>query len=87
MSWKPYPKISQALKLRSQVLKTISWKPCPKISLKFLPGLAWPAPAALPCPAAELWWQTTKKKKSRRRGELSRRTDARTHARTKWIYI
>jgi hypothetical protein len=24
MSWKPYPKISQAPKLRSQVLKTMS---------------------------------------------------------------
>jgi len=32
MSWKPYPKISQAPKLRSQVLKTMSWKPYPKIS-------------------------------------------------------
>ena len=36
MSWKPYPKISQAPKLRSQVLKTISWKPYPKISQVFL---------------------------------------------------
>jgi hypothetical protein len=31
-SWKPCPKISQAPKLRSQVLKTMSWKPYPKIS-------------------------------------------------------
>jgi hypothetical protein len=36
MSWKPYPKISQAPKLRSQVLKTMSWKPYPKISQVFL---------------------------------------------------
>jgi hypothetical protein len=35
MSWKPYPKISQAPKLRSQVLKTMSWKPYPKISQVF----------------------------------------------------
>jgi hypothetical protein len=38
MSWKSYPKISQAPKLRSQVLKTMSWKPYPKISQVFLPG-------------------------------------------------
>jgi hypothetical protein len=36
MSWKPYPKISQAPKLRSQVLKTMSRKPYPKISQVFL---------------------------------------------------
>jgi hypothetical protein len=29
---KPYPKISQAPKLKSQVLKTMSWKSYPKIS-------------------------------------------------------
>jgi hypothetical protein len=40
MSWKPYPKISQAPKLRSQVLKTMSWKPYPKISR---PGPACPS--------------------------------------------
>ncbi len=38
MSWKSYPKISQAPKLRSQVLKIMSWKPYPKISQVFLPG-------------------------------------------------
>ncbi len=35
-SWKPYPKISLAPKLRSRVLKTMSWKPYPKISQVFL---------------------------------------------------
>jgi hypothetical protein len=71
MSWKSYPKISQAPKLRSQVLKTMSWKPYPKISQVFFPGL--------PCPAlagsagelnAELLCQT------------DRRTDGQTNERT-----
>jgi hypothetical protein len=59
MSWKPYPKISQAPKLRSQVLKTMSWpqswdpkswKPCPENHILKFPRsfcLAWPA---LPLP-------------------------------------
>ncbi len=49
-SWKPCLE-NHILKFpRPQSWDPKSWKPYPKISQVFLPGLAWPAPAALPWP-------------------------------------